>query len=360
VHLVVNEQTAVIRLLDEEQLAKALEFAKKSLKWHPTKIEDSQYLQFADGDTVWEYQDSNRWIACHPAMGKLIDDMPNNTYQLIRHESRQYFIEKYNSSMGRQTNFRSGNQRSIRSVEIKVWAQHCDEDERNEEDEQKSHDIAMTKFDEWMGVPTEPKSEATSFPQMEANLVEGSMANHSMEGSVNVTGGTETSELSMNEKWTLVDDDDDVKEIMIDQLMLEEDTEDLTVWKWEGDRVDQTQISSGLEKVEDVFYIPDNQDAALLFHAGTFGGYGASDAKRVNLTICKSVEKAIELNTFAGESDAEGKIKVFVCNVFVDEESAQQLKNEDIEHCNLTNVKHIELVTCGMVDLEKLKEAVEI
>jgi len=51
---------------------------------------------------------------------------------------------------------------------------------------------------------------------------------------------------------------------------------------------------------------------------------------------------------------------VFLCNVFVDEESAQQLKNEDIEHCNLTNVKHIELVSCGMMNLEKLKEAVEI
>jgi len=114
-----------------------------------------------------------------------------------------------------------------------------------------------------------------------------------------------------------------------------------------------------LTKVENVFYIPDAHDAALLFHTGTFGGYGSSDAKRVNLTICKSVEKAIELNTFDGESDADGKIKVFMCNVYVDEEAELQLKNDDIEQCNLTNVQHIELVMCGMMDLEMLKEAVD-
>merc|ERR1719334_226913 len=354
VHLVVNEQTAVIRLLDEEQLAKALEFAKKSLKWHPTKIEDSQYLQFADGDTVWEYQDSNRWIACHPAMGKLIDDMPNNTYQLIRHESRQYFIEKYNSSMGRQTNFRSGNQRSIRSVEIKVWAQHGDEEERNmEEDEMKSHDIAMTKFDEWMGVPTEPKSDGPEYQHTEVSRVEGS--NRSMEGSVHVTGSPD---LSMNENWTLCTSDDDETEAMATHCSMDDDIDHLTVWKWEGNQCET--VPSGLVKVEDVFYIPDSHDAALLFHTGTFGGYGASDAKRVNLTICKTVEKAIELDTFDGESDADGKIKVFVCNVYVDEEMKQQLENDELENCNLTNVQHIELVLCGMVNLEMLQEAVDV
>jgi len=327
VHLVVSEQTAVVRFNDEEQLKRALKDARA--KWNPQRIDDSQYLQFGDGEILWQYQDSNRWIACHPAMGKLIESMPPGSFQLIRHESRQYFIEKYNETMGQQTNYKSGNQRSIRRVNIKVWAQHADEDE--EEESKVDQDDAMMA---WMGMETAPsKSCHSSSPSNEIVL-----------------------DRKDYDNWKLLTVDDDQWEMMVSECRMEDENEEdkekmSGVWDWDGDEF-VAPNAPGLNQREDVYVMLDADEAEELFKYGKFGGDDkTSMAKRVNVTVCESMERAVEL--FDGDCDADGNVKIFMCNVWLDENQEEQL-DED-ENCNMTDVHHIHLSLCCSINLSLLK-----
>jgi len=368
VHLVVDEQTAVVRFNDEEQLKSALEDVRT--KWNPLRIDDSQYLQFGDGEVLWQYQDSNRWIACHPAMGKLIESMPPGSFQLIRHESRQYFIEKYNETMGRQTNYRSGTQRPIRSVKIQVWAQHGDEDENENEEEEEAevkHDDAMMV---WMGLP---KSTHSSVPKEVESIhsKEGSESNgdgNEDEKEGHSTGENQTEKNEKNKKseivldrneydhWKLLTVDDDEWEIMVTECQMEdEDKEKMSaVWRWveeDGNEDKDDSALDDLEEVEDLYVILDAEDAEEVFRTGTFGGNGS--AKRANITVSQSLERAFEL--FDGDCDADGNVKVFACTVYLDEEQKEQL--EDDENCNVTEVERIALNLCCSINMDLLKEA---
>jgi len=297
-------------------------------KWNPQRIDDSQYLQFGDGEILWQYQDSNRWIACHPAMAKLIESMRPGSFQLIRHESRQYFIEKYNETMGQQTNYKSGNQRSIRRVNIKVWAQHADEDE--EEESKVDQDDAMMA---WMGMETAPsKSCHSSSPSNEIVL-----------------------DRKDYDNWKLLTVDDDQWEMMVSECRMEDENEEdkekmSGVWDWDGDEF-VAPNAPGLNQREDVYVMLDADEAEELFKNGKFGGDDASMAKRVNVTVCESMERAVEL--FDGDCDADGNVKIFMCNVWLDENQEEQL-DED-ENCNMTDVHHIHLSLCCSINLSLLK-----
>merc|ERR1719361_46755 len=153
--------------------------------------------------------------------------------------------------MGRQTNYRSGTQRPIRSVKIQVWAQHGDEDEDENEEEEEAevkHDDAMMV---WMGLP---KSTHSSVPKEVESI-------HSKEGSESNGDGNEdekeghstgedlTEKNEKNKKsdivldrneydhWKLLTVDDDEWEIMVTECQMEdEDKEKMSaVWRWAED-----------------------------------------------------------------------------------------------------------------------------
>jgi len=345
VHLVVEDQMALIRFGEESQLKQALEYVQRqgSLfeKWKPQSTDDGSYLRFNDGEIVWQFQDSNRWTPCHPAMGQLIEEQQNSTFQIIVHDTEQpqtkYFIEKYNGSMGRQTNLRTSNQRPIRRVQIKAWAQPGDDVQTEPSDEEKAIDI-------YIGMPVEDAPGPVPEPikkTTDKELKE-----------VPTAAAVESKEVVMNEKWKLQTADGDVWETMATLCVDDEVKEIETAWRWTG----SSPIAPGLEKHRDLLlYIPEPDDAVEVLENGSFEEGDDSDARQINITLCATVEKAIELNTFADECDDDGNVQVFACHVVLDEEQRKELEEED--SCTVTNARHIELWACASINLEKLRAA---
>jgi len=355
VHLVVEEQMALLRFGDAEQLQQALRYAQSLpifSKWNPQCTNDGAYCQFGDDEVVWQYQDSNRWTACHPAMAALIETQQNSTFQIIVHgektdvlprsrsSSQMFFIEKYNGSQGRLTNLRTSDQRPIRRVQIKAWVQPGADAPTEPSAEEKAIDFMIGAVGmENPGPLSEHIPNTNTGDDREANAVR--------------THCEPEREVVMNKEWEILTTDDDVWETMATYCEMDESPDDIeAVWRWTG----ASPIADGLNKYDDALvYIPERDDAVDLLETGRFEGGDGSDAKMINITLCATVAKAIELNTFEDECDDKGNVKVFACNVVLNEEQREQL--EDEEFIEMTNAQLIELVMCGSINLEKLKEA---
>jgi len=305
---------------------------------------------------VWQCQESNHWTSCHPAMGALIEAQQDSTFQIIVHEAKRYFIEKYNGSMGRQSNLRTADQRPIRRVQIKAWVQpRADSADMTASDEEKAIDylIGMPMQNPNREMVTE---EGSAEPERRGAGDQGRTQGFDRQDvgaqSKGQTQVAESREIVMNPNWELLTKDDDVWETMATYCEMDEEPEEIeAVWRWTGD----SPIEDGLERHEDaLLYIPDRLDAADLLRTGRFEEDG-SGAQMMNITLCTTVEQAIELNTFENECDDNGNVTVFACNVVLDEEQRAQLEGE--EYIEMTNPKHIELVMCGSINLEKLKAA---
>jgi len=105
---------------------------------------------------VWQFRESTEWAACHPAIADIVEEMSVGTMLRVHHLQKRLFIEKYNDSMARRTNTRTANQRSLRRVALTVWTSEG----RGVEGQPIKRDLDPLPF--WMGHIRSPSPTAAT------------------------------------------------------------------------------------------------------------------------------------------------------------------------------------------------------
>jgi len=260
---------------------------------------------------VWQFRESTEWAACHPAIARFVEGMPNGALLRVHHLQKEWRIEKYNESMARRTNIRTANKRPLRRVTVTVWRSSGGQSIKN--------DVDPISF--WMG-PLNPTQRLTSNQKVPVIV----------------------KDRQSYSNWKLLSVDDSDWEMFAAEFGVENDLEQISgCWRWTGSAL-PIPHRDDLERVNQLYFVPDPEAAARLFEDGGFGS---------DLTFCGTVGRALELNTFGGRCDGDGNLKVFMCSVFLDEAQQQQLEAE--EKCNVAEAERAELVICASVNLELLR-----